>query len=178
MAASHSSIGARNEQNRKQVKKEHESEIRFGLAIGAAKFLPHQHAPESSDHRCRLSDRVGNGDAGKSRGDEIEDSAQAPNAAAQKSEQVACCRPAKEISEMNRLTDKRLLHEINIPEEAGKQCAESEEHANTVWAEGVASRHSARDEGRPESHQDARDDAGDDAFLGDGAVYAGKVAVG
>src|SRR6266851_7352610 len=79
---------------------------------------------------------------------------------------------------MNRLTDKRLLHEINIPEEAGKQCAESEEHANTVWAEGGASRHSARDERRPKSHQDARDDAGNDAFLGDGAVYAGKVAVG
>src|SRR5258707_13557664 len=79
---------------------------------------------------------------------------------------------------MNRLTDKRLLHEINIPEEAGKQCAQSEEDPNTVWAERVASRHSARDEGRPKTHQDARDDAGDDAFLGDEAVYAGKVAVG
>src|SRR5258707_1172860 len=177
-AVSDRGVGEGDEENRQEVKKEHEGEIRFGLAVGAAKFLPDQHAPESSDHRRRLSDRVGNGDAGKSRGDKIEDSAQAPNAAAQKSEQMTCCRPAKKIAEMNRLTDKRLLHEINIPEEAGKQCAESEEHANTVWAEGVASRHSARDEGRPESHQDARDDAGDDAFLGDGAVYAGKEAVG
>src|SRR5216683_3548296 len=177
-AVSDRGVGEGDEENRQEVKKEHKGEIGFGLAVGAAKFLPDQHAPEGSDHRRRLSDRVGNGDAGKSRGDEIEDSAQAPNAAAQKSEQVACCSPAKEIAEMNRLTDKRLLHEINVPEEAGKQCAQREEDPDTVWAEGVASRHGARDEGRPKSHQDARDDAGDDALLGDGAVYAGKVAVG
>src|SRR5258707_2924138 len=112
-AVSDGSVGEGDEENREEVKKEHEAEIRFGLAVGAAKSLPHQHAPEGGDHRRRLSDRVGNGDTGESCSDEIEDSAQAPNAAAQKSEQVACCRPAKKIAEMNRLTDERLLHEIN-----------------------------------------------------------------
>src|SRR5690242_5369203 len=85
---------------------------------------------------------------------------------------------AKQIAETNGLADERLLHEINVPEEAGEQRAESEEHPNTVWTERVAARHGAGDERRPQSHQDAGDDAGDDALLGDGAVYVGEVAVG
>src|SRR6266852_2234535 len=177
-AASDRSVGARNEENREQIKKEHEGEIRLGLTVGAAKFLPDQHAPEGSDHRRRLSDRVGNGDSGEFGCDEVEDCAEAPDAAAHESEHMTCGGPAKKIPEMNWLTDERFLHEINIPYEAGKQCAQGKEDPDTVRTEGVPSRHGARNERRPKPHQDARDDTGDDALLGDGAVYVGKVAVG
>src|SRR5712692_5844453 len=177
-ASSDCGVGAGDEENRKEIEKEQQAEIRFGLAVGAAKFLPDEHAPEGSDHWRRLSDRIGNGDPGKSRGDEIEDRAEAPNAAAQKSEQMTCGGPAKQIAETNGYTDERFLHEVNIPEETGKQRAQSKEDPNTVRAEGVPTCHGAGNERRPKSHQDARDDAGDDALFGDGAVYVGKVAVG
>src|ERR1700674_3861128 len=91
---------------------------------------------------------------------------------------MTCGGTAKKIPEMNRLTDERLLHEINIPEKAGKQRTQSKEDPDTVWAEGVATRHGACDKRRPKPHQNAGDDAGNDALPRDGAVYLREVAVG
>src|SRR5258708_36022279 len=103
------SIGPRNEENGKEVEKKHQAEIRFGLAVGAVKFLPGEDTPERSDHWRRLPDCVGNRDPREPCGNQIKNRAQAPNAAPQKSEEMTLRRSAKKISEMNRVADKRFF---------------------------------------------------------------------
>src|ERR1700751_4438119 len=87
-------------------------------------------------------------------------------------------RPPEKVAEMDWLAHERFLHEINIPDETGKQGTEREEDTDTVRAERMSLGHGTSDEGRPESHQDARHDASDDALLRNGAVRVGEAAVG
>ena len=41
------------QENRKNIEEEHETEIGLGLAVGALEFLPGQYAPESGNATCR-----------------------------------------------------------------------------------------------------------------------------
>src|SRR5260370_8112233 len=121
----------------------------MGYGGGAGGYRAGGERPESRHQWRGLSECVGKSDPRKSCGDEIENRAETPNAAAQKSEKMALRRSAKKISEMNRLADKRLVHEVDIPDETGKQRAQRQEDGDAVWAERVSPSHGARHEGRP-----------------------------
>ena len=58
-----------------------------------------------------------------------------------KSQDVAMYRAVEEAAERNRFTDERVLHEVEIPDEAGKQRAEAQKDADAVGAKRVAVRH-------------------------------------
>src|SRR5271166_261938 len=90
----------------------------------------------------------------------------------------------EESGEADGFAHKRVLHEINIPDETGKERAEREEYSSGVGAERADDlavhlvRHGAGHERRPQTHQHAGDNADDDAFSGDRASHAGETAVG
>ena len=93
-------------------------------------------------------------------------------------------RGAEETGETDRVADERLLHEVDVPNEAGEQRTECEEDGSGVGAESPEHRavnfvgHGTGHEGRPEPHQDSGDDAGDDALPRCRATGAREAAVG
>ena len=74
----------------------------------------------------------------KAGGDQVEDHARAPDASTQKTEHVPRGGPAEISTETDGFSDQRMLHEIHIPDRAGQQSAEREEHRDAVRSEGVA----------------------------------------
>src|SRR5580704_13195455 len=170
-------VGAGDEQDREEVEHEHQGEVGVGLFVSAVKFLPHEDAPEGRNHRSRLADRVGDGDAGEMRGDQIEHGARRPDGAADQAEDVAGRGAMEKVRERDRFAHQRIFHEVDIPHKTGKQRAEREEDSDAVWAKSVAVRESARRKRRPEPHQHTGDDANHDAVARNGFVGAGKFAV-
>ena len=97
------SIGASDEQDRKDVENKHQREIRSRFSVGARKFLPRENPPERCDHGCRLPDSVGNRYAGKVRGNGEKDQTSGPYRAAQEAQQMASRRPVEETAEGHRV---------------------------------------------------------------------------
>ena len=64
-------------------------------------------------------------------------------------------RPFKKIGEFYRLADQRVLHKINIPDEAGKQRTQSQEYRGAVGAQSLAASHGVSHKRRPKAHQDS-----------------------
>src|SRR5579862_9270114 len=83
----------------------------------------------------------------------------------------------KEIRKVHRLTDKRLLHEIDIPNQAGKKCAKRKENGDAVWPERFSLGHRMSDERRPNAHQNSGHHTSDDALFRDCAISCGQRTV-
>src|ERR1700730_8780424 len=120
-------VGAGNEQNREDIEDEHQREEGSRFSIRARKFLPSENSPERCDHGCRLTDCVRNRHAGKVRGNGEKDQAGGPYRAAQQAQQMASRRPVEESAEGHWLSLQWMLHQIRVPDEAGKECTEREE---------------------------------------------------
>src|ERR1700751_3397494 len=69
-----------------------------------------------------------------------------------------------------------MFHEVEIPDEAGKQRAEAKKDADAIGAECVAVRHGMGRKWRPSTHQDTGDDASDESFAR-GSLIAAELAV-
>ena len=87
-----------------------------------------------------------------------------------KPEDVAVNGAVEESAECDRLADERMLHEVEIPDEAGEQRAEAKENADAVGSERIAVRHGVSGEGRPGAHQNTGNDAGDESFARDSLI--------
>src|ERR1700723_3831198 len=85
---------------------------------------------------------------------------------------------AKESGEVDGFSDERMLHEIDVPDEAGEKRAKCKKDSDRIGSERIAVGHGMSDEGRPEAHEDSGDDADDDALAGSRAAAAGEASVG
>src|SRR6202043_3568548 len=111
---------------------EHERQIHLCLSGCAFKFLPRKDAPKSSNHRRGLPYGIRNCHAGEAGSDQIEDHADAPDESAEQSERMRGHWSFEISGEAYGLTDQRLLHEINIPDQTRQQRAECEEDGDTI----------------------------------------------
>src|SRR5712691_2410965 len=163
-----SPVGFRYEQNRKTIEREHPDQIQLRLTGRSRKFFPDKNTPQGRDHRRRLSDRVGNCYTREARRDQVEHHGDAPEKPAEESEQMIGDGSLEKARETYGFAYKRLFHEVNVPDEAGEECTQSEKYRAAIWTQritilGVG--HGARHEWGPQAHQNARNNADDDAFL-------------
>src|SRR4030095_14915542 len=85
---------------------------------------------------------------------------------------------SEKAAEAHPFAYQRAFHEIDVPDEAGEQSAESKKYASTIGAERVATSHRVGKEGGPQSHQNAGHDASDDALFRERAACGRQTAVG
>src|ERR1700722_16227602 len=108
MTGSASSVGSGDEQNGEHVENKHKSQECLGFAVGTGKFFPGENSPEGGDHGGGLADGIGNGDAGKISGDQVEYGTGGPDGAAQQTQQVAAGWAAKQAAEGDGFADQRF----------------------------------------------------------------------
>src|SRR4249919_2878535 len=125
-------VGVGYQKNCQRVENEHEYEKHLSPATRSVELFPGQHAPKCGDHRSRLANGIRNCHSGKAGSDQIENHAQAPDKSTKQAENVSRRRSAEIAAETDRLADQRLPHEVDIPDRAGKQRAQSQEYGHAV----------------------------------------------
>src|SRR6202007_759096 len=113
--------GVGDKQNSEDVKDEHHGEVGLGLFVCARKFFPREDAPERCNHRSGLADRVRDSNSGLGGRDEVEYESSGQDGAAGESQNVAMKGSVEETAKGDGLADERMLHEVEIPDEAGEQ---------------------------------------------------------
>src|SRR5208282_5602624 len=138
-----SAIRARDQQNRQSVENEHKGQINPGARPSAGEFLPGKNSPERRDHGGRLADGIRDGYSGETCSHKIENHAGAPDHAASQTKQMSRRWSGEEAGETHGFPYQRILHEINIPDEAREQSTEGEKNRNAIRAKRVAVGHRA-----------------------------------
>src|SRR6266542_1657254 len=92
---------------RQHIRNEHPDQIQIRDDVRPAELAPDEYAPERGDHRRRLSDRIRDRHSNQTRGDEVEDSSDAPHRASEKAESVIRGRGARVAGKADRRADQR-----------------------------------------------------------------------
>src|SRR5689334_9881386 len=88
------------------------------------------------------------------------------------------CRSAVISAETHRLADDGMPHKVNVEKEAADQRAQREENRDSIWIQGMRSRHGARNKRSERAHEHARDDANSHAFSRDRLARSSHGSVG
>src|SRR5580658_962344 len=113
----------------------HRGDQTRGTSGRGAEFLPDENAPQGGDHGRALAQAVGNGEAGATRGDDVERHANAPDESTQDAGKVR----ADAASEIIRVGDgrsyERLPHKECVDDEVAEEDADGKNKYGPIWTE-------------------------------------------
>src|SRR5882757_1073663 len=110
-------LGHNNQRQPEQKACKHRSNVAIRSLRGVAELFPDKHAPDRGNHRCALTQPVGDRKARAPGRDDVERHSDSPDNSAENSRQVGSQAALEIIGERNRGADKRFLHD---------ECAQNE----------------------------------------------------